>query len=125
MMTTAALLSRETSINPVHRELKKGKVVMTYPVCYDEDIDGFITRLMKNHFEGRIYSSEEFAEIQSDTAAYSACIEGYTTYSQRYSIADFRLIIETRGNVLDRYNLKFINDQVIVTMKTVTYIYNT
>jgi hypothetical protein len=96
---------------------------MTYPVCYDEDTDRFIIELMKDHFEGRIYSGGELNEIKQDAGDYSACIEGYTSYSQRYSLEDLRLIIETDGAVMKDYKLRFINDQVIVTLKTITYIY--
>lgn len=96
---------------------------MTYPVCYDEDPKGFIKKLMKHHFQGRIYSGSELMEIRDNAGPYTACIEGYTSYSQSYSLEDFRLIIETDHAVMNNYNLRFMNDQVIVTLKTITYIY--
>ena len=86
---------------------------------------GFIQYLMKNSsmFDGRFYKSNELDAIKANAGDYDACIEGYTTYRQYYTVDDFRRIIETPRDVTSSYNLEFINDQVIVTLKTITYIY--
>lgn len=81
--------------------------------------------LMKGISAERIkfYNPNEIDGISSENQGYKACIDGYTTYRRPYTVADFRTIMETPREVTEKYHLEFINDQIIFTIKTLTYVY--
>lgn len=78
---------------------------------HKEDTQDFIGHLLKGWFRDEAdVDLKEAPNLQPGMVV-------TTTIQKPYTIDDFRRIIETPSHILHHYNLKFINDQVIVTVK--------
>ena len=78
---------------------------------YEGDTNDFIGYLLQGWFK-----ETQASKIDKEEKPQPGMVV-FTTIQKRYTIDDFRRIIETPSHVLSYYKLKFMNDQVIVTVK--------
>jgi len=78
---------------------------------HPEDQHNFIGIFLKDSLDAKFFVRED------DVMTKEPGMVVHTTIQKRYTLDDFRRIIATPSHVLASYQLSFINDCVIVTVK--------
>lgn len=117
-----------SSLNEISRILKPGGFFLICdPYTLDDDDNGFIDRFQKIRPDGHIhfYKQNELKELLTNHGFYeSHRFYNQITYPRKMNNQYLDLIKMTPASVLDRYEVKVVNDEVFITTQVMNILFS-